>query len=489
MNGWELIHAIGPSIAMLVGAGAVLTADVMLPRGRATLVPLTLLSLVVAGAWALWHANSGTGDVAFDGAVRMDSFATYFIVLLVVVAAAVTVASIDWAKELDLAGEFYALLLVAAGSMSLLAQGQDLILIFIALETTSIAQYVLVGITRRDHAAEAGIKYLINGAIAAGLMIYGFAFLFGVTGTTSLDGIAAFVAEGGAEARMPLTLAFVLIAAGFGFKMAMVPFHGWAPDVYQGGPTPVISFLAVASKAGGFAVALRLFYTGLGGGDTFISEDWAMMFGAFAALSMLFGNVAALVQTDARRLLGFSSIAQAGNIGVGLAAVAAGSTLGASGVIFFLGTYVATNLGAFFAVIAIGQRIGSFEISDFAGLIRRSPILSLILVLCLLSLTGIPPTAGFLAKVYVFNSAIQVGEQWLVALVAVAVINTAISAFYYLRWARTIVLEDPQDETRFAASGPLQFVLAASAAGVIILGVAPSPLISAAQRAAEALLL
>lgn len=488
MSGWDLIHHIGPTVAMFIGAGLVLTADVILPRGRATLVPLTLISLIIAAAWALWHANAGTSGTAFEGAVVMDRFAVYFILLLTVTAAAVVVASLEWTKQLDLTGEFYALLLVATGSMSLLVQGNDLILIFIALETTSIAQYVMVGITRRDRAAEAGIKYLLNGAVAAGLMIYGFAFLFGVTGSTSLDGIAEFVRAGDEAARLPLTLAFVLVAAGFGFKMALAPFHGWAPDVYQGGPTPVVSFLAVASKAGGFAIALRLFYTGLGGGDTFISQDWAMMFGAFAVISMLFGNIGALLQTDARRLLGYSSIAQAGNIGVGIAAVAMGSTLGASGVLFFLGTYVATNLGAFFAVIAISERIGSYQISDYAGLVKRSPVLSLILVLCLLSLTGIPPTAGFIAKVYVFNSAIQTGEQWLVAVVAIAVVNTAISAFYYLRWARTIVLEDPQDETRFSATGPMQAMLAASAIGVIFLGIVPSPLLNAAQRAAAALL-
>jgi len=488
MSGLDLIHHIGPSVALFGGAGIVLTADMLLPRGRAPLVPLTLLVLAVAAFWAFWHASSGTAGPAFEGAVVMDRFALFFIFLLITVTAAVTIASMEWAKELDLKGEYYALMLVAAGSMSLLAQGNDLILIFVALETTSIVQYVLVGVTRKDRSAEAGIKYLISGAIAAGLMIYGFAFLFGTTGATSLDGISAFIQAGNEEARLPLTLGFVLVAAGFGFKMAIVPFHGWAPDVYQGGPTPVVSFLSVASKAGGFAIALRLFYSGFGGGGTFISEDWAVMFGVFAVASMIFGNIAALLQKDARRLLGYSSIAQAGNIGVGLAAVAMGSTLGASGVLFFLGTYVATNLGSFFAVIAISERIGSYQISDYAGLIKRSPVLSAILVLCLLSLTGIPPTAGFIAKVYIFNSAVQTGEQWLVAVVAIAVINTAISAFYYLRWARTIVLEEPKDKTRFSATGPMQAMLAAAAIGVIFLGVVPSPLLNAAQRAAAALL-
>jgi NADH-quinone oxidoreductase subunit N len=489
MNGWELVHHIGPSVALFVGAGLVLTVDMIVPRGRAPLAGVALLALAVAFGWALWHATTGTTGTAFEGAVVMDRFALYVIFLLIIVTAAVTIASLDFARELDLRGEFYALLLVSAGAMSLLAQGNDLILIFIALETTSIVQYVLVGVTRRDRSAEAGIKYLISGAVAAGLMIYGFAFLFGTTGSTSLDGIAAFVQSGPEEARLPLTLGFVLAAAGFGFKMAIVPFHGWAPDVYQGGPTPVVSFLSVASKAGGFAIALRLFYNGLGGGGTFISQDWAVMFGVFAVASMLFGNLGALVQTDARRLLGYSSIAQAGNVAIGLAAVAAGSTLGPSAVLFFLGTYVATNLGAFFSVIAISQRIGSYEIADYAGLLRRSPILAAILMLCLLSLTGIPPTAGFLAKLYVFNGAIQANEEWLVAVVAVAVVNTAISAFYYLRWVRTMVLDESEDTTTFGATAPMQAMLGLAAVGVLFFGLIPAPLISAAQRAAETLLI
>ena len=487
MNGWDLVHHIGPSIALFVGAGVVLTADMLIPRGRAPLMRLTLIALAVAGGWAFWHAMTGTSGPAFDGAVVMDGFSLFFIFLLIATTTAVTIASTDWASKLDLRGEYYALLLVATGAMSMLAQSNDLILIFITLETTSIVQYVLVGITRKDRSAEAGIKYLISGAIAAGLMIYGFAFLFGTTGTTSLDGIAAFIQNGPEEARLPLILGFVLVTAGFGFKMAIVPFHGWAPDVYEGGPTPIVTFLSVASKAGGFAIALRLFYTGLGGGGTFISDDWAMMFGVFAVGSMLFGNLGALVQTDARRLLGYSSIAQAGNVAIGLAAVAAGSTLGPSGVMFFLGTYVATNLGAFFAVMAISQRIGSYKIADYAGLMKRSPFLTAVLMLCLLSLTGIPPTAGFIAKIYIFNGAIQVGEQWLVAVVAIAVINTAISAFYYLRWVRTMVLEEPEEETTFRATAPMQAVLGVAALGVLFFGLVPSPLISAAQRAAETL--
>ena len=213
------------------------------------------------------------------------------------------------------------------------------------------------------------------------------------------------------------------------------------------------------------------------------------MFGVFAALSMTFGNVAALVQTNVKRMLGYSSIAQAGNIAIRLAAVAVTGATGPSAVLFFLGTYVATNLGAFIAVLAISQRIGSDEISDYAGLMRRSPVLATIFSISLLSLTGIPLTAGFVAKLYVFNSAVQANEQWLIALIAIAVVNTAISAFYYLRLVRTMVLDEPADETRFNASYATQGVLVIAAIAVVVLGVIPSPLISAAQRSAESLIL
>ena len=346
---------------------------------------------------------------------------------------------------------------------------------------------MLAGIGRDDRSSEAGLKYLLTGAVAAAVLLYGFAFLFGIAGTTSLPGIAEYVATGSEETKLALILAFVLVAAGFGFKLAIVPFHGWVPDVYQGAPTPVTSFLSVASKAAGFAVVLRVFYGGLGGGGTLISQDWAMLFAVLAGVSMTFGNIAAILQTDVKRLLAYSSIAQAGNIAVGLAAVAAGSTLGPSGVLFFLATYAVTNLGAFIVIIAVSERIGSDKLADYAGLMKRSPLLAGVLILCLLSLTGIPPTAGFMAKLYIFNTAIQAGQPWLVWLVAVAVLNTAIAAFYYLRWARLMLLDEPADRSPIGVTGSVQLLLVLAAAGVLIFGLVPAPLISAAQRAAEVL--
>ncbi len=487
MTFFDQLHAVGPAVVLYAGAGAVLSAD-MLQGRRASVWGLTVAAGVIALGWTLAQVVFGVEAGALGGAVRVDAFSIYLTFLIGGVLLAVTLAAREWASTIEQAAEFFALLLVAAGSMILLAQADDLITIFVALETTSIAQFILAGITRNDRSSEAGLKYLLTGAVAAAILLYGFAFLFGMAGTTSLEGIAAWVATAPEAQRLPLMLAFAFVAVGLGFKMALAPSHAWAPDIYEGAPALVATFLSVASKAAGFAVALRLFYTGLGGGDTMIAQDWGMMFGALAALSMIVGNTGALLQTNARRLLGYSSIAQAGNIAVGLAAVAAGSTAGPSGVLFFLGTYAATNIGAFVVVSVISERLGSDQIADYAGLVKRSPGAALVLSLCLISLTGIPPTAGFIAKVYVFNSAVQTGERWLVALVALAVLNTAISAFYYLRWVRTMILDEPHDTTRFSAPGGVQFVLAVSVAGVLFFGLDPSPLIHAAQDAAAALL-
>ena len=320
--------------------------------------------------------------------------------------------------------------------------------------------------------------------------LVGFVFLFGLAGTTSIDGIHAFILSDAAVAeRLPLMLAFAFVAAGIGYKMALFPFHGWVPDVYEGAPTPVSAFLSVASKAAGFAVALRLFYSALGGGETAIAADWAKLFGVFAVASMVFGNTGAILQTNVKRLLGYSSIAQAGNIAVGLAAVAAtGGTVGPAGVLFFLGTYTATNLGAFLVVHAISSRTGSEDLASYAGLVRRSPLAAGVLALCLVSLTGVPPTAGFIAKVYLFGGAVHAGEPWLVALVAVAVVNTAVAAFYYLRWVRTMFLDEPVEDTPLPLSGGTQAVLLLAATGVLYFGIIPAPLIDLAQRAAAVLL-
>lgn len=486
MTPWEHLHFVGPAVTLFAGAGLVLGMDLVANR-RTPLLTLTLVALFTALAYVGWHAASGTSGEAFEGAVVLDRFARYFAFLLIVVTMMVAIAASGFVSRIKHGPEFYALLLVAAGSMLLLAQANDLIMVFVALETTAITQFVLAGIGRDERSSEAGLKYLLTGAVATAVFLYGCAFLFGLSGTTTLGGIAEYVASEDQEARLALILALVLVVSGLGFKLSIIPFQAWVPDVYQGSPTPVTSFLAVASKTAGFAIVLRIFYTGFGGADTGISDEWSVLFAVLAGMSMTFGNAAAILQTDVKRLLGYSSIAQAGNIAVGLAAVASGSTIGPSGVLFFLGAYAVANLGVFIAVIAVSERIGSDDIRDYAGLLQRSPWLASVLVLCLLSLTGIPPTAGFLAKVYIFNGAIQAEQTWLVWLVVVAVINTAISAYYYLRWARTIVLDDPPEDTPIVAGGSVRALLTVTSFAVLFLGLVPAPLISVARRAAEVL--
>lgn len=507
LTGFAQIHAIGASTSLFAGSGLVLLAQLARPlwarrgdgeraAGGSPSFALALAALAVALAWSLWHGATGSSGAVLEGAVVVDRFSVYFALLLTASASAVAVVARGWAEGLgdELASDFYALLLASAGAMVLLAQANDLVAIFVVLETTSIAQFVLVGLGGGGRSAEAGLKYVLSGAVAAAVLLYGFVFLFGAAGTTSLAGIAEVAVADDGELRLPLLLGLALVLVGLGFKMALVPSHGWVPDVYQGAPPPVAAFLSVASKAAGFAVALRILYSGLGGGASSVADEIAVTVGVLAAVSMTAGNLGAFWQQDARRLLGYSSVAQAGNIAVGVAALAAGSAVGPSAVLFFLAAYAATNLGLFFVVIAVGQRTGSYALSEYEGLARRSPLLALVAGICLLSLVGLPPTAGFLAKLYIFNAAVQAAQPWLVGLVAVGVLNTALSAFYYLRWARLLVREAPADAdaprpapASLLPEGPVQLLLVAAAAAVLVIGLVPTPVISAARRAAEVL--
>lgn len=476
----------------MVSAGLVLLSDLVLrDKDRGWLPALALSGLGAAVIWTVTLILRDREAVAFGGTYSLDTFSIYFKFLFIGVAGLVILASADYVRKLEHQGEFWTLLMLATSGMMLLAGARDLILIFIALELTSICQYALAAFVRDGKGSEAGLKYILLGAIASAVILYGMAFLFGISGTTKLvavDGgpsIASLVLEGDPGTRAALVAGAVLLAAGLSFKVALVPFQMWVPDVYEGAATPVAAFLSVGSKAAGFAVILRVFYQGFGfGPESFVSNDWSTMFAVVAAISMTVGNVMALVQTDIRRLLGYSSIAQAGNIAIGVAAVAAGTTTGASGVTFFLATYAFTNLGAFFAILAISQHIGSYRIKDYAGMARRAPILAAVLAFCFVSLTGLPPTAGFVAKLYVFNAAVQSDLAWLVI---VGVLNSAISAYYYLRVVRHMYLAEPEDESSFFPAPMLAVALGVTALGVLVVGLVPTPLIDASQRAVEAL--
>ena len=487
------LDRLGPELILMVAAGAILMVDLVLrERDRGWLAFGALAGLAASAIWAVVLILRDREAVVFDGTYSLDTFSIFFIFLFIGVAGLVVIASADFVRKLRSQSEFWALLLFATSGMMLLAGARDLIMIFIALELTSISQYALAGFLRDDRSSEAGLKYILLGAVSTAVILYGMAFLFGIAGTTKLvaaDGapsIASVVAEGDPGTRAALIAAVVLLAAGLSFKATLVPFQMWVPDVYEGAATPVAAFLSVGSKAAAFAVVLRVFAQGLGP-DSFIGSDWANLFAAVAAVSMTAGNVLALQQTDIRRLLGYSSIAQAGNVAIGVAAIAASGgdiAAGASGVTFFLATYAFTNLGAFFAVLAIAQRTGSYAIEDFAGMGRRAPLPAGVLAFCLLSLTGIPPTAGFVAKIYVFNAAVQADLVWLVI---VGVVNTAISAFYYLTVVAQMYMKPARDEAGLPAAPGLAAALVLTGAGVLVLGIVPAPLIDAAQRAVEGL--
>lgn len=487
------VDKLGPELVVMVTAGAILLVDLALrDRERAWLPFGALAGLAAAVIWTGVLMARDQEGIAFSGTYSLDAFSIFFKFIFIGVAGLVILASAGYVRKLRYQGEFWSLLLLATSGMMLLAGARDLILIFVALELTSISQYVLAAFLKDDRASEAGLKYILLGAIASAVILYGMAFLFGISGTTKLvspDGgasIASFVAEGDPGTRGALIAAILLLAAGFSFKLALVPFQMWVPDVYQGSATPVAAFLSVGSKAAGFAVVLRVFHEGFGP-DSFVGSDWGNLFAAIAAVSMCVGNVLALVQTDIKRLLGYSSIAQAGNFAIGVAAVSASDgdiALGASAVVFFAATYVFTNLGAFFAVLAISARTGSDEISDYAGMGRRAPLLAAVLAFCFVSLTGIPPTAGFVAKIYIFNAAVQSDLVWLLI---VGVLNTAVSAYYYLRVVSRMYLEPAPQEGDIRPDLWLATALAATATGVLIIGLVPTPLIDAAQRAVSAL--
>jgi NADH-quinone oxidoreductase subunit N len=485
------LNRLGPVLAVMFTAGVIIIADLMTPREKKrALAGVALAGLTVSAAWLVVLILRDRQGAFFSDTMVLDNFSIFFTFMFIGVSGAVILASLDYTEKFaGRQGEFFALILIATSGMMLLSGARDLIAIFVALELTSITQFVLAGYLRDDRGSEAALKYLLLGAVSSAVVLYGMAFLFGISGTTHLittDGspsIASTIASGDSGIRSALIVSMVFLAAGFGFKMSIVPFQMWTPDVYEGAPTPVAAFLSVGSKAAAFAIVVRIFYEGFGP-HTFVGDDWKYLFAALAAITMTVGNLMALRQTNIRRMLGYSSIAQAGNILVGMAAVASTtdghSQLGASGVVFFLGAYAFTNLGAFIAIIAISNRTGSDEIADYRGMGRRSPVPALVLAVCLLSLTGLPPTAGFFAKLYIFNAAVQADLVWLVI---VGVLNTVLSAFYYLGVARQMYLTTADGESEVSAPLLTQGLLLTAAAGVIAIGVYPMPLIDAAQRA------
>lgn len=477
-----------PELSLVATAVVVILLDLFTQR-KWLLTLISVIGLAVSAGFVIFMVNSGNAPQAiFNNMLAVDNFALFFKLLFIGIAGLVILASVDYVQKFtSFHGEYHALVLLSALGMLLMAATTNLIAIYIALELASISLYVLAGFLKDPRSTESSLKYMLLGATSSAVLLYGMALVFGYTGTTQLGEIAATIQGmtlATANTSPALILGIVLLVAGFGFKIAAVPFHMWVPDVYEGAPTPVVAYLSVGSKAAGFAVILRVFYSAFGLPD-WLSLDWGIVFAVLATIGMFLGNVTALPQANIKRMLGYSSIAQAGYLMVGLATMGvspATDLLGQSAILFFLVSYAFANLGAFTAIIAISNKLNSDLIEDYSGMGKRAPLLALGLTLCLISLIGMPPAAGFMAKFYIFSGAVKNGLLWLVI---IAVINSVISAYYYLRVVKVMWLGKPASDEKVPSSGALRLALSLACLGVLFVGIAPAFAMKAAEFAAR----
>ena len=494
------LFLIAPELALTVAATVVVLSG-LISRQRQLTLGLALLGLAATFAFgiALWndvHANGAQS--AFNHSLVVDKFALYIKFLVAGTAALVLIAGSEYAERFrPYESEFTGLVLFSASGLMLLAAAADLITIYVSLELATLPVVALAAFVRmRVAPIEAGVKYLLLSAVSSAFLLYGFAFLYGASGTMQVVAgdsgtptIAQVLAADTAAVPfggLAVMAGAVLATAGFGFKLSMVPFQMWTPDVYEGAPTPVGAFLATASKAAAFAVVLRLFYEALGGS----SADWSTLFAALAAITMTIGNLVAIVQSNVKRLLGYSAIAHAGYMLIGVAAVTAHGqetpdAAGISSVLFYLGGYAAMTLAAFFAVLVLTQRSGDERIEAMAGMGRRAPLAALALAVALLGLTGIPPTVGFMGKLFLFNAAVNSGLVWLAV---VGAVNSVVSAYYYVGIIRTMYLRQPTgDTTPVATAFSGRLTLVVTLAAILVLGLWPGGLLEIARTAASGL--
>jgi NADH-quinone oxidoreductase subunit N len=436
---------------------------------------LAILSLVLA----LPAALLATDGAAFQGMLVIDGMATFFRTLVIVVGLLVVFSSTDYLRrENQESGEYYALLLFSIVGQCVMVTANELVMIFIGLEISSIASYILAGYLRDDaRNNEAALKYFLLGSFATAFLLYGVAWMYGATGSTNLTEIRRALVSGTAPPEALIGVAAALIFVGLAFKISAAPFQGWAPDVYQGAPAPVSAFLTVGPKAAAFAVLLRIF---LGSLEP-IASRWEPAVWVCALATMVVGNFAAILQTNIKRLLAYSSIAHAGYV---LVAVAANSGTGSVAAMFYLAAYAFTNIGAF-AVVTHFSRKGEryVSIDDFAGLAQRQPGMAAMLTIFLLSLIGVPLTGGFFGKFYIFKAALDAKLVWLTVL---GLLNSAVAAYYYLRILVVMYMREPGEsvETLPPAGALLQIAVYGSAVGTLLLGIFPSLVLDFANRAA-----
>ena len=438
--------------------------------------PLAVVALLAAMAAAM--AAAGDPGAAFSGMLVIDGFASFFRVLVAAIGIVAVLSSTQYLRRESMpGGEYYALILFSIVGQFVMVTANELIMIFIGLEISSIASYVLAGYLRDDaRNNEAALKYFLLGSFATAFLLYGVAWIYGVTGSTNLDHIRSALET----SAPPLALAgaaAALMFVGFGFKISVAPFQVWAPDVYQGAPAPVSGFLSVGPKAAAFAVLLRVFMTAFGP----IASRWEPIVWACALATMIVGNFAAIQQSNIKRMLAYSSIAHAGYV---LVAVTAHSATGSAAAMFYLAAYAFTNLGAFAVVTYFSRKHEKYvAIDDFAGLSQRQPAIAAMFTIFLLSLIGVPLTAGFFGKFYIFKAALDANLTWLTIL---GLLNSAVAAYYYLRILVVMYFKDPGDsvENLEPAGIGMKIALYASALGTLVLGIFPGWVLDIATRAA-----
>lgn len=457
-------HALAPDLVVVGVLCLVLVADLFLPDDRKALLPsLAGLGLLGALIPVLTLAVDGADRTMFGGAYAVDNFALVLKALFLVAGYIVVLQSTNYIAEGDYAeGEYYFLLLASILGMTIMASARDLITIFVALELLSIPAYLLAGWRKRDPKGnEAGVKYYLMGVFATGILLYGMSLVYGVAGTTQLAGINEALTTG--ESVPLISLALVLIIGGFAFKVSAVPFHTWAPDTYEGAPTPITAFLSVSSKAAGFVALLQLIVIGFAGQTDVVRPlVWVL-----AVLSMTVGNLVALRQTNLVRMLAYSGISQAGFILAPLAVVGQIGDSTVTSVVTYLLIYSAMNLGAFTVVMAVARKTGSAEITSFGGLINYAPSLAVLMTVFMFALAGIPPLAGWLAKFVAFRAVIDADTPWAYTLAVVMAVNTVVSLAYYANVAREMWMNPAPDGDEAPVRVPVSLTAALTITGVL----------------------
>jgi len=463
------LFAIFPEIILAVSACAVFLMAPLIPKEKRNIIAYFSLGALVLSAFSLLLL-CGKNISAFNGMIVIDAYAMAWKAILVLSAIVVVLMSFEYVKiEKIFLGEYYGLILFATMGMMFLPSASDLLSFYLALELMSVSFYILASFMRKDpKSLESGIKYFLAGIFTSGLILYGIAFLYGLTGTTHLGAIRAILSTTQTPSSPLLIFALILLIAGFGFKIAAVPFHMWAPDVYEGAPTPITAFLSVGSKLATIAAMLRVFVFGL----SVSYSDWWIFIWIISALTMTLGNVAALVQTNFKRLLAYSSIGHTGYLLMGLIVK---SQSGLSAILIHSVAYLLMTLGAFIMIVLIckaGSR--GDQIKDLRGLGRAYPVVGFAFVLFALSFIGIPPTAGFIGKLLIFGAAIEGHFYWLAV---IGVLNSVISLYYYFKVATVMFMEEAPEHMTLSFSMPLKVSLLALSVGTLLIGLYPEPLI------------